>query len=357
MKILFVSRAYPPIVGGIENQNGAIGHWLTEAADCKIIANPKGKRWLPLFLPWAIVCGLWLARNVDAILLGDGVVAVVGWFLKWFYPRKRVVCIVHGLDITYPNALYQRLWVKQFFYSIDHFVGVSRSTADIAMDAGVNRRQITVIPNGVDMPFKLRGDVKKLSALLNIDVSERSLLVTVGRLVRRKGVVWFIRNVLPRLPEECIYVISGDGPEHREIVSLIGSDEYADRVFCLGMIDEDTKALLLSTCDLFVQPNIDIPGDVEGFGITVIEAGSYGLPVLVADLQGLKDSVQEDHNGWRVPSGDADAFSKAVIHRIEQKRGDPDLPCRIREYVRQRYSYEVIVQQYLEVLATNDGSG
>jgi phosphatidylinositol alpha-1,6-mannosyltransferase len=50
MKILFISRAYPPVVGGIEKLNFEISHALTEFADIKVIANTQGKSALPFFL-------------------------------------------------------------------------------------------------------------------------------------------------------------------------------------------------------------------------------------------------------------------------------------------------------------------
>ena len=112
MKILFISRAYPPIVGGIENQNYELGKWLGKITDVKIIANKKGKKFLPFFLPYAIVKSLIIARKYDAILLGDGVLGIVAYKLKFFYAKKPIICVIHGLDLTFKSAIYQKLWVK-----------------------------------------------------------------------------------------------------------------------------------------------------------------------------------------------------------------------------------------------------
>ena len=114
MKILFISRAYPPIVGGIENQNYELGKWLGKIADVTIIANKKGKKFLPFFLPYAIVKSLLIARKYDAVLLGDGVLGIIAYKLKFFYPKKPIICVVHGLDLTFKSGIYQKLWVNIF---------------------------------------------------------------------------------------------------------------------------------------------------------------------------------------------------------------------------------------------------
>ena len=135
MRVLFISRAYPPIIGGIENQNEAISRWLSTVAECELIVNTRGKRWLPIFIPLAIVRGLWSARGADVILLGDGVVSIIGWWVKLVYPEKRLVCILHGLDVTYSNSIYQMLWVKIFFTQAMQAMGKSLKFAIICCSA------------------------------------------------------------------------------------------------------------------------------------------------------------------------------------------------------------------------------
>ena len=104
MKLLFISRAFPPVVGGIEKQNFELASSLGKLVDLDLVANRRGKKFLPLFLPYAAFCGLWKARKADYVLLGDAVLSPVGLFLSILL-NKRVYCIVHGLDITFRNPL------------------------------------------------------------------------------------------------------------------------------------------------------------------------------------------------------------------------------------------------------------
>ena len=81
------------------------------------------------------------------------------------------------------------------------------------------------------------------------------------------------------------------------------------RVRCLGKISEDELVELYRRGQLFVMPNIVVPGDMEGFGIVMLEAGACGLPTLAADLEGIRDVIDEGINGWFAPTEDADAFA------------------------------------------------
>jgi len=351
LRVLFISRAYPPVVGGIENHNETIGRWLSTVVSCEIIANRKGRKWLPFFIPWAVGKSMLSARRADVVLLGDGVVAFVGWCLKLVYPNKRIVGILCGLDITYSSRLYQKFWVGGFFSAVDHFVAISHSTADTAVAYGINKKRVSVIPCGVEVPEQTKPVSRsKISGLVGSDLSEKKIILTVGRLVKRKGVVWFVKNVMPALPKDIVYIVAGDGPEKAELQSVVQSSEYLGRVFYVGAIDDTEKKMLYSSSDLFIQPNIPVSGDVEGFGITVLEAGSYGLPVIASDLEGLKDSVQEGANGWRVPAKDVAAYVDKIVGTINRLHDNPDLSKRITGYVKDRFSCAVVIEQYRKVL-------
>ena len=90
MKILFISRAYPPIVGGIENQNYGIGQSLSKIAPTRIIANKSGKKNLPIFLPWVTLKSLFIVPKYDTVLLGDGVLAPIGAFLENILSEEKI---------------------------------------------------------------------------------------------------------------------------------------------------------------------------------------------------------------------------------------------------------------------------
>ena len=146
MKILFISRAFPPITGGIENQNYELSVWLPKICTVKTIANTHGKFFLPIFLPYALIRALFLMRNYDAVLLGDGVLSILGWKLK-FFSKKPIICITHGLDLTYKFWLYQKLWVGFFIKKMDGLLAVGNQTISAGIERGIPREKF-IISNG-----------------------------------------------------------------------------------------------------------------------------------------------------------------------------------------------------------------
>jgi phosphatidylinositol alpha-1,6-mannosyltransferase len=72
-RIIFISRAYPPVLGGIENQNYGLYTSLSKITKVRLIANKRGKKFLPIFLVRAIFQSLFLLWKYDTVLLGDGV--------------------------------------------------------------------------------------------------------------------------------------------------------------------------------------------------------------------------------------------------------------------------------------------
>lgn len=347
-KILFISRAYPPIVGGIENQNYELFTWLSKLTPVEKIINTRGKKFLPLFLPYATLRALILARNSDAILLGDGVLAAVGWIVKRI-SKKPVICVVHGLDLTFTSGIYQKFWVNFFIPRMDKLISVGNETVRVGIAKHIPAEKFVFIPNGVDTEKNILSKSRPdLERVLGQSVDNKKILLTSGRLAKRKGVAWFVRNVMPKLSKETFYVIAGEGPDRENIEHAIKECNLSQRVIMLGYVNDETRNILLNNCDLFLQPNIKIPGDMEGFGISVIEAGACGLPVIAASLEGLKDAIKDGENGFLLESGNAQAFVKKIDKLLTDEPGRLLFGEKARSYVIKHFSWEKIARIYLQ---------
>lgn len=347
-RILFISRAYPPVVGGIENQNYELSVWLPKYAEVKTIANRHGKLFLPFFLPWASLQALFLMRKYDVLLLGDGVLGIVGWKVKLFY-CKPIICVLHGLDLTYRNWLYQNIWVKFFLPKLDKFICVGRETLRVAKEKGLPENKLAFIPNGVDTEKNLgnwsRADLEKI---LDISLDNKKVLLTSGRLAKRKGVAWSIQNVLPKLPENILYVVAGEGLDRENIDKAIESTKTQTRVKMLGYVTDEVRSILWNTADLFIQPNIKVESDMEGFGISVIEAASCRLPVIASRLEGLQDAIIDGQNGFLVTPGEPQGFIDKITELLDNEAFRKDFGEKARAFTIEHYSWEIIAKKYLK---------
>lgn len=362
-RVLFISHAFPPTVGGVETHNFELSKWLSELTPVTTIANKRGRKNLPFFGFYAVFKIIQLLPKHDVVLLGSGVLGLLGWMVKLF-SKKPVICVVHGLDINYNSKslnvwyesflvfLYQSLWTKVFLPKLDKFIAVGNETVRVAIKHGISQEKIVFVPNGVDTEKNLtdnkRKDIEIAIGHADLAIEDKKIILTHGRLAKRKGVAWFINNVMPKLSEEFIYVVSGDGPDKQNVINAIEKNNLFNRVIMLGRVSDEHRNILFNTADLFVQPNIKIPGDMEGFGISVIEACACRLPVLASALEGLIDSIKEGKNGFLVEHENVEAYVQKINELFAEGNPREIYGERTRQFIIENYRWDHIAQKYLD---------
>jgi len=341
----------------MENQNYKLALWLSKHSDIKLVSNKFGKIFLPVFLPYAFLKAAFLlmTNKYDVIVLGDGVLSIVGWALK-FVTGIPSICTVHGLDLTYNNGIYRKFWPGIFLRKMDKLVAVSNATVKAGIEKGIPEKKLIFIPNGVDgNDFCGDYSTKDLERIIKRSLSGKIMLLTIGRLVKRKGVAWFIGNVIQKLDNRIIYVVAGDGPDKKNIKKLIADNKLESRVLLLGRVSEEEKKILLRTCDIFIQPNIKVEGDMEGFGIAVLEAACCGKPVIASRMEGLEDAIKDGQNGYFVETMDSAGFVSRIKEILEGESARKGMGDRARAYVIDSYSWEKISKKYLEIAGSLAG--
>lgn len=347
LKALFITRNYPPKLGGLEVYSfNLIREFETHDITYKIV-SAKSNIHLAWFLPYCFFKALYITwkHGIRSIHLCDGLLAPIGVLLK-ILTGARVSVSIHGLDITYRKPLYQRV-IPRCVARMDKIVCVSRAAQNECLHRGIPSHKCTVIPNGI-RPDELylsqpEGNLRrKLQKLTGASLENRIVLVSVGHLVRRKGVAWFVEHVMPRLAESYQYLIIGDGPEYRSIKAILSRHNLHKRVFMFGKASDDERNLVYNASDIFVMPNITVPGDLEGFGIAAIEAGSCGLPVIASNIQGLRDAVLDGQTGYLVEERDIEGYLAKIKEMNLNKEN-------VRSIVNARFDWAQIYKRYYEV--------
>jgi phosphatidyl-myo-inositol dimannoside synthase len=324
--ILYVTRKFPPSVGGMENLAFEIATSIRRAANPRVIALRRGQRNLVWFLPYAALRTLvvLVLERIPTVLVGDPVVMVALWPVLALHRRTRVAVVVHGLDLTLPIRPY-RVLVRRALRRADLVIAISEATKREAVALGVAAERIDIVLPGLPVP-RTRPDVTDARARIRARFGlgpDDVVVATVGRLVPRKGQAWFAREVLPLLPEQYRYLVAGDGPDREAIRAAADASGVADRCVLVGAVDGGDCEAILSGADVFVVPNISVPGDMEGFGLVAAEASLRGTPVVAARVQGLTDAVIEGVTGVTCDPGDAHGFATA-IRAIADRAGDLD---------------------------------
>ncbi len=341
MKVLFFTRKYPPSVGGMENQS----YHLTKEIECakKIISYGGSQFRLPLAMIKFMFQGLIYAKKFDVIHLSDSVLCKLGWLIKLIY-KKPIAVNLHGLDITYNKWGYQT-YLKLFGKKLDLYICNSINTKRLAEKHGFINT--IVIPNGFTTPLPVPTSFEDKS-LESLNTKGNCIyILTVGRLVARKGAAWFMENVFFKLPKNIKYLIVGEGKERYSIQHFITGNDLTDRIKLLGKVSDSDLEIIYHLTDMFVMPNIKVKDDVEGFGIVALEAAVRGIPVIAADVDGIGDAVKDNINGLLFPAQDADALFDKIMYFISNPEYVKEFSNKSKEYTQINYNWKKVTKLYL----------
>ncbi|MCU0845219.1 MAG: glycosyltransferase family 4 protein [Spirochaetes bacterium] len=350
VKVLFLSYVYPPkTIGGIQTyMRDLTAHVAAQNSPTYTLINPGGYAFLALFIPYSILKAISLIRRhgITHLHVASGPHCFQALLIKKLTGVK-VSITIHGLDIMIETFRLDRI-IAFFVRRLDRVICVSNATKRECVRRGVPPEKCAVIFNGVDpgiFPLhRPRNEMRtELEEALGMPLGKRKLLLSNGRLVKRKGVEWFIRSVVPRLDRCCLFIVSGDGPERDAVRDAVSECGVGDRVLLLGRTSDELLRLLYNTADYFIMPNIHEPGTMEGFGLVILEAASCGASVIAAEIEGISDAVVNGVTGWLVPERDADAFALHIAKA-------PISPRKVADAVRKRFDWKVIAAQYIEEL-------
>lgn len=383
MEILFISHKYPPTIGGMEKQCfELIQHAEAQNKVHKVVHLSEDESKVSFFLKLRRRVKKILSENpsIEVIHLNDG---LMGLFCLWLknYTDIPVVLTFHGLDLVFPNRFYQKK-IREKYINYDGIICVSTATGQEAINRGFAPEKVFVVANGVDKDLA-NFNAKPTEALYflkkayNIDAYDKRIITTLGRPVKRKGFSWFLKNVVPDLPEDvCVLMIGPlSGPKKKSIWSLLIPRALKDKIELLtgGVNDEaEIRSLLqnanlqgkviqtgklpfnrllslLSLSDLFVMPNVKMAGDAEGFGLVALEASLCETVVLASDLEGIPEAIQNGKNGYLLPSGDAEVWKKTIVEKLANSQLLAEEGKAFQQFTLHNYGWTKMANEYLEV--------
>jgi phosphatidylinositol alpha-1,6-mannosyltransferase len=294
--------------------------------------------------PDLVYSGHWRATGV-AVRLG-----LAGMRQKPLYAQA-----VHGSEVLYllPNrsARLHRSLFRHTTRTARRFVALGSYQGELLAQLGVEPERILVSPEGVDVERFEQVDQAALRTLRERHgLTGRFVLLTVGRLVERKGHDTVIR-ALPRVAAEVpniVYLVVGSGPDEARLQALASDLGVEDAVVFCGRVPDEELVSYYYACDAFVMMSREMAGDTEGFGIVFMEAAASGKPTIGGRSGGVTDAIADGETGVLLEPTAVAALADVITRLARDKRFAERLGEAGRQRVRSSYRYADIAATILD---------
>lgn len=302
------------------------GVQVTRTPIAKLLASQ------PLGLKYFLQC-LSAAKSADVVHLH--VPNMLGALCALFIPTKTRLLVHWHSDVINKGLLGKvlRPLESALLRRADSIVATSQVYADASTTLASFKDKITVVPIGVP-DTKHEGDGSQLPPALAEKIGSRKIILAVGRLVPYKGFNVLIQAA-QHLTKDSVVVIVGGGPMEQELQQAVELGSAKDRVLLVGRLSDAVLHTLFERATLYCLPSTY---RAEAFGVVLLEAMAYGLPVVASDIpgSGVPWVNRHDVSGLNVPVGDVNALADACNQILVSE----EMRARLSHGARQRYLAE-----------------
>jgi glycosyltransferase involved in cell wall biosynthesis len=232
--------------------------------------------------------------------------------------------------------------VKYRFY--DRIVTISEGIRRVLLSEGIPKDKIVCVPSGVDYRrYAQPCDKHWFRREFGLLPAHRTIAM-IAQFIPRKGhrlLIEAARHILVSCPE-ARFLLFGMGPLEKEIQWSCEHKGIADKVIFCGFRNDLDR--ILPCLDLVIHP-----AEMEGLGVSLLQAAAAGVPIVASRVGGIPEIVQDGVNGYLIDVGDR----RAIMRRIIELLADPEKARRFgssgRMIVRSRFSIDAMVKGNLAV--------
>ena len=361
---LISTRNFPPDVGGIQNLMEGLSNALLNHGPVKVFADSfensenydlNSKLDIQRISGFKIFKKYRKANLVKEFIKDNNIRAV--FFDHWkslenielsTLDRTKSFCLIHSKEINHPIGSSLNKRMISALNKANFIIANSNFTKNLATELGYKNKNIKIINPGCNYPIQVNKEGKKFAENIFTDAFPK--LITVSRLDGRKShknVLMTIKNLLPKFPK-LKYVSIGDGDEKSNLEKLSKELGLIDQVRFIYKSTEQEKIGLLEKSDIFIMPSVIYKKSVEGFGITFIEAASYGKPSIAGKFGGEADAVLEGKTGYLCDGNDLNNLYETLL-KILDNDNYKKLGANALEFSK-NFSWNKIVKKYIELI-------
>jgi phosphatidylinositol alpha-1,6-mannosyltransferase len=377
-KILCITNDFGPRAGGIETF--VIGLIERLPFGSVIVYTSAQEKSAPYDLKWFQDFGVEVVRDKSKILLPTpgvaycvnalvrerkistvffGAAAPLGLLSKGLRRAgvKEIVALTHGHEVWWSKVFPFTLAMKSISRQVNTLTYLGEFTRN-AISKSVTKvaaQSMVKIAPGIDTDHFSPQDARELRNELGL--SEKKVIVSVGRLVHRKGqdvLIEAMPAIIKDVPDAHLLMI-GEGPYRGYLENRVKALGIQESVTFIGRIQYVDLPMYLCVGDLFVMPSRSrLAGlEVEGLGIVYLEASACGLPVIAGDSGGAPDAVLEGQTGLVVDGTQNSEVASAVVELLLDPERSQAMGIRGREWIIQEWRWEIWSARFAELLKVN----
>lgn len=283
-------------------------------------------------------------KNIDTVFLSGTSPVLLTLFIKKFCKWK-TIAIIHGHEILMVSKKRKQTLIAAL-EKTDHIITVSDFAKDVLLkNTSLNAGKITAISNGIPLNrFQGLNGVNKKDTL-----GHKLKLVTVGSLTPRKGQHNVI-NALPALKEKWTdieYHMVGIPQQGDKIIQMAERLGVQENIFIHGSLDDQGLHTVLSDADIFIMlSETATDGDVEGFGIAIIEGNLLGLPAIGSKGCGIERAISNEYSGVLVEPTNAQDVVTAVTKITERYKEYSDNAI----VWANKHDWNILIKEYINII-------
>jgi len=177
-----------------------------------------------------------------------------------------------------------------------------------------------------------------------LKVSDKDVILFVGRFVKEKGVEYLIRSMryVKYKNSKAILLLIGSGPLEHEYLTL--AKQYGIDMRILGPIPNTLLPAYYNAADIFVLPSL-----LEPAGIALTEAQACGVPVVATYAGGTPERVKNMTTGLLVPPADPKNLASAIISLLRDKEIRLNMGKEARKYILDNFDWDRITTKILQI--------
>ena len=302
----------------------------------------------------------WLtsSRSPDFDVLHCGNIRPVGYAVRWANRKLGVPYLVYvnGGDLLRERRKAARSPIKRKTAQsiLGHASGIVATSKWVAQLASEVMDEVRIEQPPPVAALDLGTDPVHFSPLRDTGalrrrwgVGDGPIILTVARLVPHKGQDMGIRALatLARAFPELRYIMVGEGHDELRLRSLARELGVSDRVGFVGPMRDDELPEAYATSTIYLGASrVDKEINVEGFGISFLEAGASGIPSVAGDSGGVRSAVRDGETGIVVPPTDPDAIADAIRSLLLNPERRKQMGRAARHAVETHYNWDRVAR-------------